>query len=111
MVLPVTYLMTRTMIHPLEDIVAATKKIAAGDLNLRVAVSSRDEIGHLATSFSHMLESLRAMQDELQQWAHTLEQKVRERSEELVAVQARNGAIGEARLHRTARGRRGSRDQ
>jgi two-component system NtrC family sensor kinase len=88
-VLVLTYVMTRSMIHPLEDIVAATKKIAGGDLNLTVAVTSRDEIGHLATSFNRMLQSLRAMQEELQQWGHTLEEKVRERSEELVAVQAR----------------------
>jgi two-component system, NtrC family, sensor kinase len=87
-VLGLTFLLTRTMIHPLEEMVAATKRIAAGDLDHEVAVHSRDEIGHLAVSFNTMLTSVRAMQQELQEWAASLERKVRERSEELVAVQA-----------------------
>jgi two-component system NtrC family sensor kinase len=90
-VVGLTYLITRTMIHPLEAMVAATNKIAAGDLNQSVEVLSRDEVGHLAVSFNRMTGSLRTMQEELQGWAHTLEQKVRERTEQLVAVQARMG--------------------
>jgi two-component system NtrC family sensor kinase len=75
------------MIHPLEEMVTATKRIAAGDLDHEVQVHSRDEVGHLAVSFNTMLKSIRAMQGELQEWAESLEQKVRERTEELVAVQ------------------------
>ncbi len=84
-----TYLLTRTMIHPLEEMVAATKRIAGGDLDATVNVASRDEIGELATSFNNMLASLKRMNSELSDWAHTLEQKVKERTEELVTVQAR----------------------
>jgi two-component system NtrC family sensor kinase len=68
--------------------VAATKRIAAGDLDQEVAVRSRDEVGHLAVSFNTMLQSVRVMQQELQEWAASLERKVRERTEELVAVQS-----------------------
>lgn len=84
-----TYLLTRTMIHPLEEMVAATKRIAAGDLDATVNVASRDEIGELAGSFNNMLASLKTMNEELQQWARTLEEKVRDRTAELVEVQAR----------------------
>ena len=88
-VFALTYLLTRTMIHPLEEMVAATKRIASGDLDVTVNVASRDEIGDLAVSFNNMLASLKTMNNELQQWAHTLEEKVRDRTAELVDVQAR----------------------
>jgi two-component system NtrC family sensor kinase len=88
-VFALTYLLTHTMIHPLEEMVAATKRIAAGDLDVSVNVASRDEVGELAGSFNHMLASLKTMNSELQEWAHTLEEKVRERTAELVSVQAR----------------------
>lgn len=84
-----TYLLTRTMIHPLEEMVAATKRIAAGDLDATVKVAARDEIGDLAVAFNNMLRSLKAMNNELQEWGHTLEEKVRERTAELVTVQER----------------------
>ncbi|MBE3133107.1 MAG: cache domain-containing protein, partial [Acidobacteria bacterium] len=88
-VFALTYLLTRTMIHPLEEMVAATKRIAAGDLDVTVNVASQDEVGDLAVSFNNMLASLKTMNSELQQWAHTLEEKVRDRTAELVDVQAR----------------------
>ena len=84
-----TYLLTRTMIHPLEEMVAATKRIAAGDLDATVRVAARDEVGDLAVAFNNMLGSLKTMNSELQEWGHTLEQKVRERTDELVTVQER----------------------
>ena len=88
-VLALTYLLTRTMIYPLEEMAAATRRIAAGDLDASVNVASRDEVGELASAFNNMLRSLKTMNQELQQWGHTLEEKVRERTDELVAVQAR----------------------
>lgn len=87
-VFAITYYITRRTISPLEEMVAATKKIAAGDLAVRVSVSSDDEIGDLAGSFNDMLSSLEATKQELERWGHTLEDKVRERTEQLTAVQA-----------------------
>lgn len=86
-VFALTYLITRRTISPLEEMVAATKKIAAGDLAVRVSAVSDDEIGVLAGSFNDMLSSLEATKRELEQWGHTLEDKVRERTDQLVAVQ------------------------
>jgi two-component system, NtrC family, sensor kinase len=87
-VLGLTYLITRSMIHPLEEIVAASKCIAAGDLDHSVNVRSSDEIGLLAHSFNEMVASLKTMKLELEEWGGTLEEKVQKRTEELVTVQA-----------------------
>jgi two-component system NtrC family sensor kinase len=87
-VFALTYLITRRTISPLEEMVGATKKIAAGDLGVRVSVASDDEIGDLAASFNDMLSSLEATKRELEEWGHTLEDKVKERTDQLVTVQA-----------------------
>jgi two-component system, NtrC family, sensor kinase len=87
-VMGLTYLITRSMIHPLEEMVMASNRIAAGDLDQSVNVPSRDEIGHLAKSFNKMLSSIKTMKLELEEWGRTLEEKVRSRTDELVAVQS-----------------------
>jgi two-component system NtrC family sensor kinase len=87
-VFALTYLITRRTISPLEEMAAATRKIAAGDLAVRVSAVSDDEIGVLAGSFNDMTSSLEATKREIEQWGRTLEDKVRERTDQLVAVQA-----------------------
>jgi two-component system NtrC family sensor kinase len=86
-VLVITYFITRSMIQPLEEIVKASNRIAAGDLDHAVTISSHDEIGILANSFNKMLASIKTMKLELEEWGRTLEEKVNKRTEELVAVQ------------------------
>ncbi len=86
-VLGITFFITRSMILPLEEIARASNRIAAGDLDQSVSVSSRDEIGILANSFNKMLASIKTMKLELEEWGRTLEEKVNKRTEELVAVQ------------------------
>jgi two-component system NtrC family sensor kinase len=87
-VLGLTYIITRSMIQPLEEIVAASNRIADGDLEHSVInVPSRDEIGHLAERFNKMVASIKTMKRELEDWGRTLEEKVKQRTEELVVVQ------------------------
>jgi two-component system, NtrC family, sensor kinase len=86
-VLVITYFITRSMIHPLEEMVKASNRIAAGDLDHSVSITSQDEIGILANSFNKMLASIKTMKLELEEWGRTLEEKVNKRTEELVAVQ------------------------
>ncbi|MDZ7330796.1 MAG: cache domain-containing protein [candidate division KSB1 bacterium] len=87
MIVGISYLITRSITRPLSEMVTVTQAIARGDLNHRIRVKSKDEIGQLALSFNKMVASLRKMRAELEQWANTLEQKVKERTEELAAMQ------------------------
>lgn len=86
-VLAITYFITRSIFLPLEEMVKASNRIAAGDLDHSVAIASKDEIGILADSFNKMLASIKTMKLELEEWGRTLEEKVNKRTEELVAVQ------------------------
>jgi two-component system NtrC family sensor kinase len=72
-------------IHAMAD---AAKKIAAGDYNQKVEVSSDDEIGFLADNFNNMVSKLVRAHQELKDWGETLERKVEKRTSELKAMQA-----------------------
>lgn len=78
---------TSSIINPLQRMVLATQKIAQGDLNHRVAIDVKDEIGKLAQSFNQMTENLKAANENLIQWGKTLEKRVEERTTELREMQ------------------------
>jgi two-component system nitrogen regulation sensor histidine kinase NtrY len=49
----------RNLTMPLEKLVEASKKLASGDLNVRVDVKSSDEIGVLIEEFNNMVKELK----------------------------------------------------
>ena len=49
---------TTTLTQPVRELTAATRAMARGKLDQRVAVRSRDELGQLATSFNQMSADL-----------------------------------------------------
>ena len=83
----ISYLITKSVTRPLEEMVTATQLIATGDLNQKVSVISRDEIGKLGSSINIMAKSLSLMHQELEEWGKTLEQKVKARTDELKKMQ------------------------
>ena len=56
--------------RPLEKLFGATRTIAQGDFDIQVDVTSRDEIGDLASSFNHMTGELKEREKKLHE-AHT----------------------------------------
>jgi class 3 adenylate cyclase len=53
-----TLLLTRSIVGPLRDLQAATERVAAGDLGVRVPVTSTHEAGRLAQAFNRMVAGL-----------------------------------------------------
>jgi signal transduction histidine kinase len=51
-------ILSRTLSRPLQELSAAAKQAATGDLSQKVMVNSKDEIGILADSFNQMMEDL-----------------------------------------------------
>ncbi len=60
-------LVNRIVLKPVHEIVAATRKVAAGDLNYKIARAKRDEIGMLANSFNEMTQKLSEAQRQIYQ--------------------------------------------
>ena len=89
-ILAVTYHEIGKVMLPVGKMVAATQSIAAGRFDQEVQSSPQHgEIALLADSFNTMLKSLRQMRGDLEEWGRTLEEKVKQRSEELFEMQAR----------------------
>lgn len=57
-------LLSRQILHPIEDLTKAAGKMQKGDLSARVSVKARDEVGQLGDSFNAMANSL-AKQEQL----------------------------------------------
>ncbi len=53
--------MADRIVEPLRQLTATTAKIAGGDLNAKVVVSSRDEVGVLAAEYNRMAERIRQL--------------------------------------------------
>lgn len=68
---------------PVQRLVRHSALVSAGDLDSRVPVTSRDELGELSDEFNRMTESLGRADRELKGWADSLEHKVEERSREI----------------------------
>lgn len=83
----ILYFVTSTIIQPLQDMIFATNKIAQGNLNQKVEINFRDEIGELAQSFNQMTKNLKMANEKLIHWGKTLEERVEERTKELREMQ------------------------
>jgi len=53
------FLVTRSITVPVHKMVAVSKKLATGDIDVQVDVDSKDEIGMLAQAFRLMIENIR----------------------------------------------------
>jgi signal transduction histidine kinase len=71
------------VIKPVKKLVQATEKVASGDLSQVVKVTTKDEIGTLASSFNRMTTSLKESREKIEEYNRTLEKKVKERTAEL----------------------------
>ena len=69
--------------RPVRELIYGTLRIGRGDLGHRIRVQSRDELGLLAASFNQMAEDLGQAYGQLQEWAHRLEERVRDKTAEL----------------------------
>ncbi len=74
---------------PVKTLIQGTKRLAQGDLNHRIPVQSRTEIGQLAESFNSMARELAEARAQLTDWTRTLEQRVQERTKTLAQAQAK----------------------
>jgi len=74
-----SYLATRSISDPLEELIEVLQKIEQGDLKKRVPVTATDEFATVAIHFNRMISQLDVLQS-------TLEQQVAERTKQLTAT-------------------------
>jgi two-component system NtrC family sensor kinase len=86
----VRLMLGRMVLNPLEKLVRATQRLRSGDYSHRVDIKTKDEIGHLATSFNEMARQIgqairekTEMATELDILNKTLEKRIEEATHEL----------------------------
>ena len=76
------------MVHkPIRRLIAGTNHVAAGELNYKIRVRSRDELGELARSYNRMTGELKRANAEISDWTKTLEDRVEKKTAELQQAQ------------------------
>jgi signal transduction histidine kinase/HAMP domain-containing protein len=78
-----TMFLVNIFIKPVKRLVYATERVASGNFSQMVNVTTKDEIGTLASSFNRMIASLQESRQKIEEYNRTLERKVRERTAEL----------------------------
>lgn len=59
------WIISRRISRPLIALAAGTEKVAAGDLDYRMKIKSRDEIGKLVDAFNSMIEKVKFKQEQV----------------------------------------------
>jgi len=75
-ILPLSIGLARSIMEPIQALVAGAQGIARGDLRSRVKINSRDELGTLSRVFNEMAEAL-------ENYTKNLEQRIQDRTLEL----------------------------
>jgi signal transduction histidine kinase len=76
--------LSRNFSRPVVLLLQGTEEVGKGNLNHRIYLSSGDEFETLSIAFNKMAESLFDKDMEIQNWGKALEQKVDERTKELL---------------------------
>jgi PAS domain S-box-containing protein len=81
-------LLSRMVLAPVRRVHDAMARAATGDLQARLPVPSRDEVGSMAESFNRMVSELEASRREIEGYSRNLEAMVEARTGELRASQS-----------------------
>lgn len=73
--------------RPVNELLRLTARLAKGQLDCEMTPTSNDELGELMRAFQFMTTNLRQARNDLEEWGRTLEEKVKDRSEELQRMQ------------------------
>ena len=82
------WLLHRLIYVPLRDLEKGAKRLASGNFDSAIPVRGEDEFGSLARSSNAMMGALKKSRHELEEWVATLNEKVKERTQELQLAEA-----------------------
>ncbi|MGE5682187.1 MAG: ATP-binding protein [Bacillota bacterium] len=72
--------------RPIRKITRGIEELGKGNLDFRIDVQSKNEFGKMATQFNDMSGRLDLAYKEIKQWSETLNEKVKEKTEELKKI-------------------------
>jgi signal transduction histidine kinase/HAMP domain-containing protein len=87
------YVIGNLITKPIYSLTKGAEEIGKGNLDLKISVKSEDEIKILAETFNRMASELKKSMEEIKSYSLQLEQKVEERTKELLCLQKINAMI------------------
>ena len=78
--------LSRTITKPIHILSEGTAQITSGNLDFRIEITSRDELGKLGEAFNQMAGSLAESKSLLTNWGNEQEERVQERTRELTTA-------------------------
>lgn len=89
LILLIYFVLIRSVIHkPVKKLYVGIREISKGNLDFKIDIKSRNELGILAKAFNTMSGDLKRALDEIKEWSNTLEKKVDEKTKELKKIQS-----------------------
>jgi serine phosphatase RsbU (regulator of sigma subunit) len=79
-----SYVVSRQITKPLKELTIEAQELGSGNLDVEIKTAGKDEIGVLADNFKKMQGSISKLVNDLRHINHTLEEKVEERTAEVV---------------------------
>lgn len=92
--IPLGFLVTRRIVAPIEELAGTMREFSEGKLNVRSAVTRRDEIGRLAVAFNSMADQHQRTHERIVQLNADLEARVAKRTHQLRELAARDPLTG-----------------
>ena len=89
----VGWIVARRVSGPIASLAGASRQVAAGDLDVRVAARSHDEIGILIGTFNSMAESLRRQRQDLRRRSEYIETILARATTGVLSLDARGAVI------------------
>lgn len=73
----------KLIIKPITLLAEGMEKVTKGELDHRIEINTKDEMGMLARTFNEMTKELKVARERLENWAKELEEEVRKKTEEI----------------------------
>ncbi len=77
-----SYFLAKTITGPIQQLIAKTNSVSAGDLTVRAQTKSKDEVGELTKDFNQMVENMKEMVEQVK----TSSEKVSDTSDQLTVI-------------------------
>lgn len=74
--LALAWFITRSLVRPLHDLLTGTRKVQAGDLSVKVEVTSTDEVAALTDAFNHMILGLKQKEEIRKTFGHYVDPRI-----------------------------------
>lgn len=71
---------------PMKKLSKGMEELGNGNLNYRISVNSKDELGKMAKRFNEMSSKLNSAYNEIKDWSENLNNKVQQKNEELKKI-------------------------